>query len=424
MAAGQAPLWRLFTRASLAVAVSAGFGLGGLLFLALLGGSTVGRWWPAAAQAHGHAQIAGWAGLMVLGVGLHFLPRLASAPPPRPAPARLGFWIIVAALTARVTCQAALGFIDGGRAEFLLRSGWAAGAIAELAGALLIVGLLANSLRAALPLRPDAAVRPVLPLLAAGLLGLLAYLAVSALATLDALRDDTAWIDVERSARLSLLGLYGFLVPISVAMTVRIFPLYFRTRTARLQLTRGGVALLLGGLLLRLPGGDANLEAAGRWLLLAGVILVVAGVRVFEPRRPLPRRRVWIWQDAPGLHVLLAYAWLLAAALAGTAGERWRGLELHLVGAGFVTLLILGSGVHLLPGFARTSIRTPRLVWATLALGNLAILCRAAPALPPLQLAPDIERALGATAGLAGLAAITLFALNLRDALTGSNREA
>src|SRR5919202_6432495 len=67
-----------FVWAATALAVVAGFGLGGALFAALLG-PRPGLWWPAAAQAHGHVQLFGWAGLMVLGVGLHFLPRLRGA---------------------------------------------------------------------------------------------------------------------------------------------------------------------------------------------------------------------------------------------------------------------------------------------------------------------------------------------------------
>ena len=48
-------VWRPFVRASLAVAVVGGFGLGGALFAALAFGWPLGPWWPAAAQAHGHA---------------------------------------------------------------------------------------------------------------------------------------------------------------------------------------------------------------------------------------------------------------------------------------------------------------------------------------------------------------------------------
>src|SRR5437868_15244161 len=70
--------------------IVAGYGLGGALFGALFG-PRPGLWWPAAAQAHGHVQVFGWAGLMVLGVGLHFLPRLRGAALAVPA---LAPWVL------------------------------------------------------------------------------------------------------------------------------------------------------------------------------------------------------------------------------------------------------------------------------------------------------------------------------------------
>lgn len=67
MSRHQAAVWPPFVRTAIALAITAGFGLGGTR-------------WPAAEQAHGHIQVFGWAGLMVLGVGFHFLPRLRGAP--------------------------------------------------------------------------------------------------------------------------------------------------------------------------------------------------------------------------------------------------------------------------------------------------------------------------------------------------------
>ena len=37
-------------------------------------------WWTALEQAHDHLQLYGWASLFVIGIALHFLPRLRSAP--------------------------------------------------------------------------------------------------------------------------------------------------------------------------------------------------------------------------------------------------------------------------------------------------------------------------------------------------------
>ena len=56
--------------------LGAGFGIGAGSFTAVTLGLPVGAWWAALTQAHGHAQLFGFAGLMVFGVALHFLPRL------------------------------------------------------------------------------------------------------------------------------------------------------------------------------------------------------------------------------------------------------------------------------------------------------------------------------------------------------------
>jgi hypothetical protein len=55
--------------------------------------------------------------------------------------------------------------------------------------------------------------------------------------------------------------------------------------------------------------------------------------------------------------------WLALAALVPALPLPPSDAEIHIVGAGFVTLLIFGSGVRLLPGFARRDPRSPALVW-------------------------------------------------------------
>src|SRR5688500_6047470 len=88
-------VWRPFVIASLGTAIAGGFGLGAALFLTAAFDASFGIWWLAAAQAHGHAQLFGWAGLMVLGVGFHFLPRLLGAPLYRPAWTPAVLWLLL-----------------------------------------------------------------------------------------------------------------------------------------------------------------------------------------------------------------------------------------------------------------------------------------------------------------------------------------
>jgi hypothetical protein len=323
-------------------------------------------------------------------------------------------------LTVRILSQPALGFAKGHPLEQTLRVAWVAGSIAELAGAAALLVMLAGAFRSAFPLRQSAAIRPVLPLLIAGFTSLLLLLAGSSLATFEAARAGGALLDARHSRELTLVGFYGFLVPISIAMSIRLFPLYFRTQPARILIALTGLGLLLCGLLLRLLDDAGKIRATGgtgRTLILLAVLCFAMSVRIFEPRRQLPRRQVRLWMEPVDLHAISAYGWLIVAAISQIWSDRWLSLEIHLLGTGFVTLLILGTGVQLIPGFARRPMRGKRYIWATLALGNLATICRIAPSIPALHLPVGIERSLGALAGFAGIAALAAFAINLRGAL-------
>src|SRR3989442_15843989 len=71
--------------AALLLGTGGGFVLATVLTLTLALHLSVGPWWAAMAQAHGHLQLYGWAGLFVLGEAFHFLPRLRGAPRPADA---------------------------------------------------------------------------------------------------------------------------------------------------------------------------------------------------------------------------------------------------------------------------------------------------------------------------------------------------
>lgn len=66
--------------AALLLGAGGGFVLATILTLTQALAVPLGPWWTALAQAHGHLQLYGWAGLFVLGVAFHFLPRLRGTP--------------------------------------------------------------------------------------------------------------------------------------------------------------------------------------------------------------------------------------------------------------------------------------------------------------------------------------------------------
>lgn len=425
----EAAVWPLFVGASLGVATTAGFGLGGALFAVTALGWPIGRWWPAAAQAHGHVQLFGWAGLMVLGVGFHFLPRLAGGPRIPTRAARVVLGLLLTGLVARVLFQPSLAATPTGPMAPVLGGGLVASGALELAGATLALGLLVRTMRAVSAVRPIADFRSVLPFFAIAFAAFWLALGANLAGLAGAASAGNALVPHAVDRLTTQLGFHGFLVPVSVAMSARTFPLYLRTRPPKSGPLRFGLALLLAGLALRIAGevGTApTIGGLGALAQAAALGAFVLALGVFAPRRPLPRRPVRPLTDPIQLHALTAYLWLLvaaallaqsgmAAAAAGATAVR-SDAEWHALGAGFVTLLILGVGAHLLPGFARRPVRGQGLIWLTLVLGNAAAILRLGPVLFASRLPTALAGHLLAAAGLAGLLAVAAFGINVTGA--------
>lgn len=432
MSRGAWPIWGSFVWAALGLAIVAGFGLGADLFLLQALHAPTSTVWPVAAQAHGHVQLFGWAGLMVLGVGLHFLPRLRGAPLSHPDRARAALVLLVAGLALRVLAAPLLAAVAATPrlAPLLapLRVSLLGSGLLEAAGAGLALAELVLLARRDPPLRAQPRLWPLVPFFIAAFAALWLALAVNVLGLVAAM-SGRGLVPDRIDAITIQLAFYGFLIPISVAMSERTFPLFLRTPVPDIRLLHGGLAVLLAGLAARIGGEAADAPAAvglGQLALAAALCLFVLALGIFAPRRPLPRQPVRPLADPIQLHALSAYVWLLLEALSliatGLAALGVRGAALtldtpdaehHLLGAGFVTLLILGMGAQLLPGFANRRPRSRALIWATLALGNAAALLRVGPLFIPAGVSPALENALLSAAGIAGLFALLAFGLNL-----------
>jgi uncharacterized protein involved in response to NO len=409
------------------LAVTAGFGLGAGLFAVEAARGSIGLWWPAAAQVHGHLQLFGWAGLMVLGVGFHFLPRLRGAPPLPWTWSTIILALYVSGLGLRALAQPLLAVTGLSPSLYpFLRVCLAGSGVMELAAVSVAVWMLVQTVRRGPPPQTRKGLGPILPFFLTSFGALWLALAVNLGGLLATVPQGDVLV-AESADRLTLhLALYGFLVPVAVAMGERTFPLFLRARLPSLGLLRGGLLLLGAGLFLRLTADSADMRGVGglgKIVTAVALLLFVLASGIFATRRPLPRQPVRVLSDPIQWHVISAYAWLIAVALllivqglADLCGEivlAGDDAERHLIGAGFVTLLILGVGAHLLPGFARRPLSSRGVLWATLVLANLAVVLRAGPLLLQADLSASASNTLLSVAGVCGLLAVLLFGINI-----------
>jgi uncharacterized protein involved in response to NO len=397
--------------AALLIGTCGGFVLATVLTITTMLGLVTGPWWIAVAQAHGHLQLYGWAGLFVIGVALHFVPRLRGTPLALP---QLIPWILstlVASLLLRAFCQPLFTLSS----TIIWRTGLIVSGVLECSALLGVVSLIALTLKNGpkLALRP--AFRSVFPLIAGAFAALALACIVNLINVILVLANGGIVVGAGDDLNVAL-GLFGFLVPMALAMSAQSLPMYAGLdafpRKALWPLASGyfaGLVLFcLGTLDTMMPGSVAHLIGGAGMLLIGLVLLIFTGVflnlmgrRGHLPKRvtalaPQPqtlarsyRAKVAKERRAFGPFVALvvsAYLWAILASLflvvdgllllvGGTPPFALDAIR-HSLALGFIALLICGIAPRLIPGFSGGRIISPRLVTATLWLGNVAALLR------------------------------------------------
>lgn len=456
----------LLLRTALLLGVCAGFALASVLSVTLGFRLPLGVWWVAMAQAHGRIQVFGWVGLFALGVAFHFLPRLRGAPLRWP---RLIPWLLGAQTSGLLLRGVAQPLLALAPDSLLWRSALIASGVLEVVGLGLAVTLLIGT-----ALQPDApklrkkqALWAVWPFLCCVALSLSLESLINLAATIQAsslggivppLTDDAS----------VLLGLFGFLTPLALAMSARALPLYAGLESIPHRILWPIACGYGGGLALALLGDAGPSDALGRLrglgLALMGVALMaflVIITRMMTRRGHLPAqvrklaptpeqvaqnytRHISAERVRYGPYVALiisAYGWaFLAGALLLVDGVALAldfstpvtlDAARHSIAVGFIALLLAGVSVRMIPGFSGGNIRSPRLVTALLWLGNGAALLRvgsllAQPLLAATTFGSALDSALFGLSGPLGLTFALVLAITLWPALplTRSQAEA
>ncbi|MBI4551188.1 MAG: NnrS family protein [Candidatus Latescibacteria bacterium] len=457
-----------FVYAGLCLALTAGFGYAAVLAVFLSFGLPLGDWWIPMIQAHGHAQLWGWTGLFIIGVSLHFVPRLTGTPLRFPSLARWVCGLLFTAVLVRSITQPILAALTEGTFRCALRWGMGGAAVVEAAAVGLYLVLLGGAMRSARQ-EEESPLRSVRLYLTTALCGWsVSTLLMNGLAVRSAVADDPllspTWTPVAENLYTGLVVL-----PVAMAFSIRTFPLYLRLPAPRWPVRWLGLLYLCGFGLETIPDalnllgafpGDVRLgialTSAGQ--VLKGIVLlwfiweldilvrrkppwtVDRREPIREPRRPT-RPGLPDYGEFGRFERLLygAYVWLAvgagfdivagAAVLGGWDPPVNQDAIRHAYVVGFISFLILGMAPRMIPGFVhQRRLAFPRLVNGTFWLAVSAAVCRVIPLLIPVRVVerfPVMEPLSTAAFGLSGALgwlAVLLLAWNL-VATCGTGRE-
>jgi len=360
-------------------------------------------------QAHGHAQIFGWIGTFIIGIGFYSLSKMGRLP--RFAVRRA--WIAWALWTTGVAMRWAAGIT-----ALEWRIALPLSALLELSGFVIffrtVSGHKADSGSASRPKPPK---QPWMLAIVASTFGFLLTLLLNLVSAFDAaFTQATPAIPHALDQRLLAVPVWAFLVPTVWGFNARWLPIFLGLRAPRGRLLLAGIVGAFAGVALSVAG----FALAAATLSVAAAVLAIAALRIFEPAAQ-PAKINGVHASFP-LFVRLTYVWLLIAgaltiwaAAADRAGGIW-GASRHAVTVGFLAGMVFAIGQKILPAFCGARILFNRhAMFASLLLLNVGCALRVASEIPAYEgfaFATVFWQALPASAVIE-LSAVTVFAANL-----------
>lgn len=360
-------------------------------------------------QAHGHAQIFGWLGTFIFGIGFYTIPRLRlSAHAPRAAWWTLGLW------ASGVTLRWAIGSWP-----WQWRTLMPLASILELAAAVLFF----VTMFLPKPRVIDTTWRTSIRIIGAAALGLIATLTVHAAETIRlAIAGTTHVFPFDFNQRYLVLLTWAAIVPFVWGFATRWIPPLFGLRPTNRPVVVGSVALLLVACVVAMTG-PLTIAAA---LLLAASLAYILGMRLFEPAAKEPKLR----GIHPSTHVFLriAHGWMLVAAALAVIStivplpNGFAGAGRHALTVGFFSTMVYAIGPRVLPAFfGVVRLFSTRLMFASLLLLNIGCMIRVTSQILAYQHLSEAAWHWLPVSAIAEMTAMSIFAINMLLTLrTGS----
>ncbi|HVG92470.1 MAG TPA: NnrS family protein [Alphaproteobacteria bacterium] len=358
-------------------------------------------------QAHGHAQIFGWIGTFILGIGFYSIPKMTLTSG-RVQRSSLG-WAAWGLWTSGVLLRWACGFY-----HLYWRALLPLSALLELAGFLIFL----NSVRRHRPAasRTNNQHMPVWILsVLVGTAGFgMALLLNLLVAIYVSLYDTGPAFPLIFEARFLALVSYAFIVPVVWGFSARWLPVFLGLKPLNERALRSALLLSIMGVVFAVTG----FPQVAHWLLAIAAVVAVTGFRLFE-RPSQPAKTAGVHVSFPAF-VRMAYVWLVIAAALGVCAvyfdhaHGWIGASRHALTVGFVSTMVFAIGQRVLPAFAGMRVLySPRLMLLCLLLLNAGCLLRVSTEILAYEnYWPAAWNALPWSA-ICELTAVTVFAANM-----------
>lgn len=335
---------------------------------------------PAWIQAHGHAQIFGWIGCFVIGIGFYSLSKMGRIMPF----AVVRGWQSWGLWTLGIAARWATG-VYAWQWRILLP----VSAALELAGFLLFFVTVRKQRP---PRLSDAAIPPRSPqvwmrlVMASTFAFLLVLLLNFGAALYVSLRESTPAMPPALDERIVLLSTWGFLVVSVWGFNARWLPIFLGLRQPKATGLLAALATLTAGLL----AGMAGCFILCSLLLVVASLLAVWALHIFQSSVQPPKLQ--------GIHpsfnyfVRGAYVWLLTAAVLSVWASVLdrnggiTGASRHALTVGFLATMVFCIGQRVLPAFCGMHVLfSKRLMFAALLLLNIGCVLRVACEIPAYE---------------------------------------
>ena len=358
---------------------------------------------PAWIQAHGHAQLFGWVGTFILGIGFYSIPKLRKLKPF----ALWEGWLCWALWVVGVTTRWLSNIYPWHWRIIMPMS-----ALLEVLAFLIFFQAVASH-------RPSrGAPKPWEPwifVVIAATLGLLASLALNLGASAQlAVYGSSPAFPHEFDQRYLIVSTWGFLVPMVWGFSSRWLTVFMGLRPLRGSLLLVAAGLNTAGVVV---GFFERFTAAGV-LLLGGAVIAVVAIRFFELTAKTAKT-INVHRSFT-IFIRIAYGWLLIAAtlgiwasLTGEAPGIW-GASRHALTVGFIAAMVFSVGQRILPSFCGMRVLwSPRLMLVMLVLLMTGCTLRVTSEILAYQNYAAWAWNVLPVSALIELTAVTLFAVNL-----------